>query len=110
MQTCIHTVGVYIGKLRKRSQIYRRISAPVRDDGKFPDVLSAHRRDQLLWRSHGDDLSVIHDCHTVAEAFCLIHIVSRQNDCQASPLEIVDQVPQMASRLWIEARGGLIQK
>ena len=61
-------------------------------------------------RAEGDDLAVVHDGDAIAEALGLVHVVRGENDGAAAPLEVVDQVPQMAARLGIEAGGGLVEK
>ena len=73
-------------------------------------MFSANGGDQLLRSAQRDDAAVIHDGDAVAQALGLIHVVRGENDGAARLLELVDQVPQMAARLGIEAGGRLVEK
>ena len=81
-----------------------------RSGGEFDHMLDADGRDQLAWSSLRDDLAVIHDGHTVAEALGFLHVVRGQQDGAAGQFEFFDQIPQLAASLRIEPCGRLIQK
>ena len=57
-----------------------------------------------------DDLSRIDDCHAVAEHFSFIHVMCRENDRGTRSADLLDEFPEISSRLWIETRGGFVQE
>ena len=79
-------------------------------DRKLDDVFAADRRDELLRGAEGDDAAMIHDGDAVAEALGLLHVMGGEDDGAAGLLELVDQVPEMAAGLGVEAGGGLVEK
>ena len=65
----------------------------VAGDRELHDVLPADRGDQLLGAVERYDPPVIHDGDPVAQALCLIHIVSGENDGASRLLQTVHQIP-----------------
>ncbi len=53
---------------------------------------------------------MIHDRDPVAQPFRFVHVVGGQQNGAAGELERFDQIPQLAPRLRIETRGGLVEK
>ena len=76
----------------------------------FDDVFTADGCDELLRSAKGDDLAMIHDGDAVAEALSFVHVVRGENNCAPSLSELVDEVPEMASGLRIEAGCRLVEK
>ncbi len=73
-------------------------------------VVRAQRRNQLLGSSLGDDLAVIHDRDPIAEALGFLHVVRREQHRAPVGAEAADDLPQLAARLRVETRRGLVEK
>src|SRR5688572_20685063 len=74
------------------------------------DLRRAELRDQLLGRAVRDDAAVVDDRHAVAEELRLLHVVRRQQNRSAARPELIEQRPQLTSRLRVEAGGRLVQE
>ena len=70
----------------------------------------AHGSNQFARRAERDGFAVIHDGHTVAEPFGFIHVVGGEQDGAAGAAEFLDEVPELAAGLGIEAGGGFIEE
>src|ERR1700734_3239012 len=81
-----------------------------RFDGELDDVFSTDSGDEFPGRAERDDFSVIHDSDAIAKALGLFHVMRGKDDGAAGALELVDEIPEMAAGLRIEAGGGLIEK
>src|SRR5580698_7890586 len=77
---------------------------------ELDDVLAADGRDELLRRAQRDDLAVVHDGDTIAEALGFFHVMRGQDDGASCLLESVDEIPQVAAGLRIEAGRRLVEK
>jgi len=65
---------------------------------------------QRLWRALCHDLSGVHDRYFVAQHLGLIHVVCcQQHRCTAGPNTLY-QVPEIAPRLRVQARGWFVKK
>ena len=53
---------------------------------------------------------MVHDGDAVAEALGFVHVMRGEQDGAAGRLELLDQFPELAAGLRIEAGGGLIEK
>ncbi len=73
-------------------------------------MLGAEGRDQLAGRAEGDHATVVDDGDTIAEALRLFHVMRGQEDGAAGLLELEDEIPELPSRLGIEAGGRLVEK
>ena len=58
----------------------------------------------------GDDPPMVDDCDAVAETLGLFHVMRGQDDSLAAPPHGLDQTPEVASGLRIQARGRLVEK
>ena len=72
--------------------------------------LDADRRDQLARRAERDHLAVIDDRDAIAQPFGLVHVVRRQQNGAAGALELLDQIPELAPRLRVEAGRRLVEE
>src|SRR4249919_523460 len=70
--------------------------------GTLHDMLYSNRGNELTRSSSGDDLAVVHDRHAIREALGFFHIVCRQENRAAGPLELVDEIPELPAGLRIE--------
>src|SRR6266446_2432446 len=86
-----------------------RRSAAFRE-GEVHDVIRAQRRDQLFWRAERDDLAVIHDRDSVAQALGFFHVMRGEQYGAARGPKAADDLPQLAARLRIETCRRLVQK
>jgi hypothetical protein len=66
--------------------------------------------EQRLRRTLCDDLSVVHDRDLVAERVGLVHVVRGQNDRLVPGFDKIDEVPEIPSRLGVEAGRGLVEE
>src|SRR2546423_12804843 len=66
--------------------------------------------DQLPRRGEGDDIALVHDRDAGAEDLRLVEGVRRQKDRRSAGLDASDELPEIASRLRIEAGGGLVEE
>ena len=66
--------------------------------------------DQLARGSESDDFAVIHDGHAVAESLGFIHVMGGEQDGAAGELELLDEFPELAAGLRIEAGGGFVEE
>src|ERR1043165_6929859 len=66
--------------------------------------------DELIGRVEGDDLSIVHDGHAVAEEGGFLHVVGGEDHDGAPGFDLGDQFPQVSARLWIETGGALVEK
>src|ERR1035437_4636698 len=66
--------------------------------------------DQLRNGAHLEDVAVIHDGHAVAQLGGLFHVVRRQHHRLALRLEPLDQVPERASGLGVQAGRRLVEE
>jgi hypothetical protein len=62
------------------------------------------------WGGPGDDAAVIDDGDLVAQALRLFHVVGGQQDGLAACAHGLDQRPEVASGLGVEAGGGFVEK
>src|SRR5438132_4691656 len=69
-----------------------------------------HGIDQLVDRALSYHLAVVHDRDPVAQPLRFFHVVRRQNYGTAAGAKLVDQIPELPSRLWIQSRRWLVQK
>src|SRR5579872_6391377 len=76
------------------------------DDG-LRGAMTAH---QLLRPANVDDLSMLDDCHAVAQALGLLHQMSGHENCFAAVADAAHQVPNRPTRLGVEPGGQLVQK
>src|SRR5689334_21645719 len=53
---------------------------------------------------------MVDDRDAIAEPLGLVHIVGREQDRAARGLELLDEVPDLAARLWIEPRRRLVEE
>src|SRR5688572_6163403 len=67
-------------------------------------------RDQFPWRSDGDDAAMVDDRHAIAEKLRLLHVVRRHQDGAAIGPELIQQSPQLPSRLRIESGCRFVEK
>src|SRR6202171_5850363 len=66
--------------------------------------------DQVVRRLHRQDLAVVHDRDPVAKRFGLIHVMGGQENGPSFRADRFRQLPQVASRLRIEAGGRLVEE
>src|SRR5688500_322747 len=66
--------------------------------------------DQLAGPTERNDLPVIYDRDAVTEPLGFLHVVRGENDCLTLGLELRDEIPELAARLWIEAGCRLIEE
>src|SRR6266851_1986098 len=66
--------------------------------------------DQGIGGLHGQDLSVVHDRHPVAQRFGLIHVVRGEHDGPTFRPNRFRQLPQVASSLGIQPGGGFVEE
>ena len=50
-------------------------------------------RDQLAWRAFRDDLRLVHHDEAIAQLLRLVHVVRRQQQRGAAPLQLVQAIP-----------------
>src|SRR5213592_1310851 len=86
------------------------VRSPALRQREVHHVVRAQRRNQLLGSSLGDDLAVIHDRYTIAEALGFLHVVRREQHRPAVGAEAADDLPQLPARLWVEPRRGLVEE
>ena len=79
------------------------------DEG-IVEIGLARFREQLLQRTGGDDLAVVHR-HQPVEALRFVHIGGGDNDAHLRPARAdrVDEVPELAAREGIDAGGRLVE-
>ena len=65
---------------------------------------------EVLRRIFGNDLAVIHYRDPMAESFCFVHVVSSQDDRDATVIELPSQIPKIVLGLRIESGGGLVEE
>src|SRR2546425_7379787 len=87
----------------------RRPRRPVRQ-GELHDMLGTEGGDQGTGSAERYDLTMVHDGDPVAQALRFFHIVRGEEDRAARRPEAADHVPQLAARLRIEARRGLVEE
>src|SRR6185312_8060211 len=58
----------------------------------------------------GDDVPAVHDDDLVAEELRLLHVVGGEDDRLAPRLDRLDQLPEIAPRLGIEAGSRLVEE
>jgi hypothetical protein len=73
-------------------------------------VTRSDRIDELAGRSNGDDVAVIDDRDAIAQSFGFFHVMRRQDDRTSGSLQILDQLPELSTRLRIESSGGLVEE
>src|SRR4029077_105780 len=66
--------------------------------------------DQGVGGFHGQDLSMVHDRHAVAQRFGLIHVVGSQHDGPTFRPNRVRELPQVASSLRSQTGGGFVEE
>ena len=107
----VDAVGVDAGGGEQGSGVDHSVGIGVEAaDGELDDVFSTDGADELLRCAEGDDLAVVHDGDAVAEALGFVHVVGGEDDGSAGLFELVDEIPEMATGLGIEAGGGLIEE
>ena len=79
-------------------------------DRELDDVLAAEPGDQLPRRAQGDDLALVDDRDAIAEPFGLVHVVGGEKNGPAAFPQAANDVPELAARLWVQARGGLVEE
>src|SRR5438128_1602516 len=66
--------------------------------------------DELERRALGGDLALVHDDEPVAELLGLVHVVSREDQCDAALLQPEEPIPNGVPCLRVEPGGGLVQQ
>ena len=61
-------------------------------------------------RSKRDDVAVIYDRDAIAKLFRFVHVMRGEDDRSSCRAKLLDQGPQLPSRLWIESRCRLVEK
>src|SRR6266571_3635409 len=64
---------------------------------ELDDLVRSQRGDQLCGAPERDDLAVVHDRDTVAQALRFLHVMRREEDGSASGLEPPNDLPQLAA-------------
>src|SRR5215813_3248162 len=82
--------------------------AVVATDCKLHHMMPAQPGDEFSRSSAGNDLSLIDDGQSVAKAFGLVHVVSREQYGAAMLLKSPDDLPQLSPALGIETGSRLI--
>jgi hypothetical protein len=77
---------------------------------KDDPVFGPQRIDQVLGCVQGDDLAVIDDGHTVAQAFRFLHEMGRQKNGRAPLANAPHLVPHGPPSLRVQAGGQLVQE
>src|SRR6266508_4254842 len=74
----------------------------------------AGRRVEPAYQRRGwiklQDLAVVHDGHPVAECLGLVQVVDGQHHGAALVVDVAQQIPQVAPRLRVQARGRLVEE
>ena len=65
--------------------------------------------DELARRPLGHDLRLVHDNEVVAQLLRLVHVVGRDDERRAAPLQLVEPLPKQVARLRVQAGGGLVE-
>ena len=73
-------------------------------------MMAAETVDEVGGSAIGDDLAVIDDGETVAEAFGFVHVVRGEQDGATLLLEAANDVPELAAALRIESGSWLVEK
>src|SRR3989304_5380338 len=68
------------------------------------------RRDERAGRTESDHLAAVDDRHPVTESLRLFHVVSGQQQRAPSPAQALDDLPDLAPRLGVEAGRGRVEK
>ena len=78
----------------------------------FDGVIARANRalEQLGGRPELDHRAVVHDRHAITQPLSLFHIVRRINNRPPLRPQFFNSLEDMIARLWIDARGRLIQK
>src|SRR5262249_35500093 len=84
--------------------IWKVVSGQLQQD--FLEVLLQ----KLARAATRDDPTAIHDRNVVAEDLGLVHVVGRENEGFLASLDGLDEIPEVAARLRIEAGRGLIEE
>src|SRR5262249_14005872 len=105
MHSGIDAMRLYAGDYHQQSNIKLAMS-----DYELHNMLAPNRGYELLRSAERNDLPVIHNGDTIAQALSLIHVMRRQNDRAPCLLQLIHQIPQVTPRLWIESRRRLIKK
>lgn len=66
--------------------------------------------DQSVWSVERDDLASVHDSNAVAQHFGLVHVMRSDDHRRSFVPDIFNELPQVASRLRVQARGRFVQK
>src|SRR4029079_3857930 len=80
----------------------QRIDIQVSRHREFDHMLRPDRGDQFARCSKGDHFPMVHYGDPVAEPLGFVHVMCRQQDCLTRSLELLDQLPKLTSRLWIQ--------
>src|SRR5579862_1480091 len=72
--------------------------------------MTAEAFNQFGGRALGNDLPMIDNRQTIAQALSFIHVMSGEQDGAAIALKGANDVPKLATTLRIESGGGLIEK
>jgi len=78
--------------------------------GEGDEMLRADGGNQFAGRAESDLFAVIHDSDAFAEALRFVHVVRGEKDGAAGGFELLDQIPELAAGLRVQAGGGLIEK
>ena len=73
-------------------------------------MLRSDRLYQLSGRPERDDMTVIHNCDSLTQALCLIHVMSGEHNGPTRCPEFLDESPQLPPRLRIESGRRLVEK
>ena len=79
-------------------------------EAQLDDLAGRVLRDQLARRALGDDAAAVHDHEPVAELLGLVHVVRREHERHALPLQLVEPLPHEVARLRVEAGGRLVEQ
>ena len=66
---------------------------------KLDYVMTAEAIDEIGGRAFGDDLAMIDNGETIAQAFGFVHVMGREQDRPATLLEGADDVPELTAAL-----------
>src|SRR5580700_11624874 len=78
--------------------------------GKRDHVFRTGGGNQFARTAEGDLSSVVHDGDALTEALGFVHVMGGEKNGAAGGLELLDQIPKLATGLGIEAGGGLVEK
>ena len=81
---------------------------PVAED--FNDLRFDMRADKCRRRAAGHDAAVVHNGEAIAKPLGFVHEMRREKNRFTLCEELSQPLPDDVPRLWIEARGRLVQK